>query len=58
MPMEIFTKGNGKTIKLMDQGFIHMLMEQSMKEIGLKINSMVMVQKPGLMELNIKVITN
>ena len=35
----------GKTIKLMDQEFIHMLMEQSMKEIGLKINSMEMEQK-------------
>jgi hypothetical protein len=43
MLMEIIMKVNGLMIKLMDMGFIHILMGQFMKDNGKMINKMVKV---------------
>ena len=53
--MEIYMKENGVMIKLMEKEniFIKVL---HMKEIGKMINKMVMVQKHGMMALDIQVI--
>lgn len=47
MRMEMFTKGNGKMIRLTDGASTRMIMVQLMKEIGKKINRTDEVLKPG-----------
>ena len=47
-------KENGKMIRHMDMGFIIILMELVMKGIGLKISSIIMEMKVGLMEADMK----
>ena len=45
-------------IKHMDMAYIHILMEQNMKDIGKKINKMEKEKKVGLMVLLMKEIIN
>ena len=47
MLMVMFTMENGKMTKLMDMDDTITRMAHDMKEIGSKINSMVMVEKSG-----------
>lgn len=54
MPMAMFMKENGKTIRPMERESIHMLMDPDMKASGLKINSTDLVLKGGLMVLHMK----
>ena len=56
MLMVIFMMATGKTIKLMAMEYIVIWMEQGMKDVGKKINSMVKDLRPGLMELVTEVI--
>ena len=42
----------------MDMEYIHISMEQNMKEIGKKINKMAQVKKVGLMVLHMKATIN
>jgi hypothetical protein len=55
MLMVMYMKENGKMIKLMAWGFIHIWMEQDTMECGLMINNKDLVLKNGLMEQNMKV---
>ena len=52
--MEIFTKENGKMIRLMGMEFTHIKMEQNMMANGWKISSTETVWKRGLMEQSMK----
>lgn len=54
MLMETSTMVNGLTIKLMALESIVILTGQNMKDIGKKINNMVMDWKPGQMAPNTK----
>lgn len=54
MRMEIFTKDNGKTIKLMELETISMQMALPITESGKMTNNTGKEQKHGLMELNMK----
>ena len=47
--MEMYTRVNGKMIRHMEKVSTLMLMDQDMKENGLKTNNMVLVLKDGLM---------
>jgi len=49
MQMEMFIQANGKTIKLTESEFTHILMVHDMRDVGRKINSMVKVLKLGQM---------
>lgn len=57
MQMAMFTKENGRMIRLTDKESILMLMVQDTKDNGLRINNMAMVLKDGqmvpLMKVNI-----
>jgi len=57
MPMEMFMREPGKTIKLMVSEFTCMLMALAMKETGRKTSNMERVLKDGLMVLSTKVNT-
>ena len=54
MQMEMYTKENGKTIKLMVKDSTLTLMALGMRESGEKINNTGMVLKDGQMELAIR----
>ena len=53
--MAMYTKDNGRTIKLMEEAVINMPMVLHMSENGKMTNSMVKEQKHGQMERNMKV---
>jgi len=50
MQMEMCIKGNGKTIKHMEKEFILKLMDQPIQACGLKIFSMDLEYKNGMMD--------
>merc|ERR1712070_562295 len=52
--MVTFTSDNGKTIRLTDLAITLTLMVPSTRESGLRISSMAMVERNGLMELIMK----
>jgi len=52
--MESFTRGNSKTINFMEKELSHGQMDESMKEIGLKVNLLVQVIKCIRMEAKSK----
>ena len=54
MPMAMFTRVNGKMIRLMDSAAICTLTELNMKDIGRRTNSMAKVRRLGLMALSMK----
>ena len=54
MQKVMFMMENFKMIKQMDMEYIHMLMDQDMKDFGKMIYRKVTVVKFGVMELNIQ----
>lgn len=58
MPMEIYMKEIGVMIKRREEGFMSIWMEPSILETGKRIDNTAMELRLGLMELNMKEITN
>lgn len=58
MPTEMFMMGSGWTIKLMDMGYIVILMGPNTKDTGRRTNNTAMVLKHGQMEPSMKVSTS
>ena len=54
----MFMKETGRMIRLLDMEFIHIQMEQCIKEIGLEISKRDMELRLGLMERTMKEIIN
>jgi hypothetical protein len=58
MQRAMFMKVNGRKIKQTVMEFIHISMEVDMKDIGYKINNMVVELSNGLMVQSMRVSTN
>lgn len=56
--MGIYMKETGRMTRLVDMASIFIIMERSIREIGLMITSMAMVFNLGLMAASTKVLTN